>query len=533
MTAPRLLGTQGSARYALGVAAILGLALWHYWPTLHDGLFADDYVATAILDGHFAAPRSAYDLFNFAAGTPEDVRALRRLGSLPWWAPDDHRIAFLRPLSSALWHVDRALFGTNYGAYHAHSLLVFTALVVCVSWLYRRLFAGFSANVVLVATLCFALDESLRFPTLWLSNRGGMYALLLGVLALHAHISWRQTARLQYAFASALALGVGLLFGEWALPLVAYIAAYELIMQRTSMRARLLALLPSFVPSAVFLVLRSALHYGARGSGAYVDPGVDPLRFVQLLAHRVPVFFADMLWNVPAEWWDHGTPWRERVLQLWIFSPEIWVKLPDWHFFHVVLGVLGMLATLAGYVFCRRQLPMELRRCLHFLGLGGTAALVPVVGSFPSTRLTIAACIGLCPLFALVLHECALRLQTLTKGAGPPWTWQPGRLARSGCLAAVFGLGVYTQVYTPLQGDVQGQLDHYATTLEWVRSAELDPARVHEQRVVLLAGAEFTTTFFFSYIWAHAGLPLPRSYYPISSAPCAHFLRRTADDELM
>src|SRR4051794_26224774 len=94
---------------------ILALLLWFYAPSLHDGLFADDYVAMAIMEGKFAAPRKLLDLFNFADGTTEDVRTLRRLGSLPWWAPDDFRIAFLRPLSSAAWYFDRWAFGSHYG----------------------------------------------------------------------------------------------------------------------------------------------------------------------------------------------------------------------------------------------------------------------------------------------------------------------------------------------------------------------------------------------------------------------------------
>src|SRR5882672_4336083 len=87
--------------YAAAVAASIALGTWLFWPTLDVGLFADDYTAAAMADGRFAAPRGAFDLFNFAGGRSTDVAALRRLGSIPWWAPDNFRVSFLRPLSSA------------------------------------------------------------------------------------------------------------------------------------------------------------------------------------------------------------------------------------------------------------------------------------------------------------------------------------------------------------------------------------------------------------------------------------------------
>ena len=54
-----------------------------------------------------------------------------------------------------------------------------------------------------------------------------------------------------------------------------------------------------------------------------------------------------------------------------------------------------------------------------------------------------------------------------------------------------------------------------------------------EQRVFLLAGGEFTTSFFFAYIWASHDRPLPRSYYPITVSPNAHYVQRPRDNELV
>ena len=519
-----MLSVRPQRAYMLGLGFILALLLWFYAPTLHDGLFADDYVAVAIMEGKFAAPRQVLDLFNFANGTKEDVYALRRLGSLPWWAPDDYRIAFLRPLSSAAWYFDHWLFGRNYGGYHAHSLAVFFALVLSVSFLYRRLFP---AGVALFATLVFAVDDSLQFPVLWLSNRGGLYALLFGSLALHAHLTLREQNKPAYALWSALAVSVGLLFGEWAIPMIGYVVAYELVAARGPLRQRALALLPTFVPTLLFLVARAYFQYGARGSGAYVDPGVDPVRFWLSVTHRVPVFFADMVWNVPSDWWDHGTPWRDRILSLWLFRPEIWVRFPDWHFFQLLLGALAMLALGLAFRFYRKGLTADEQRNVRFLLLGAVAALVPVVGSFPSSRLTIAAFMGLAPAFALFMRELARRLRALQ--LSPSF----GFATRFVAYAAGVAMVVHFQLYSPLQADVQAQVNHYATTGQWAQAAELDVSKLPEQRVFMVSGSEFTTTFFFSYIWSQVGYPLPKSYYPITACPCANLVTRSGPNELV
>jgi hypothetical protein len=499
----------------------LGLTLYLFWPSLREGLFADDYIAMSMLDGKFGAARAPLDLFNFAGGTPEDVNRLRQLGSIPWWAPDDFRVSFLRPLSSALWHLDRALFGQSYAYYHAHSLLVFSLLVIATALLYRGLFPGLIAALALVI---FAVDDSHQFPVLWLSNRGGIYASLCGVLALLAHLRWRERGQRGYAYLSAAAIAIGFLFGEWALPMLAYILAFELLGARGAVRSRLWALLPSAILTVVFLGVRAHLQYGARGSGAYIDPGVDPIRFLLTACHRVPIFMADMMWNVPAEWWDQGSPpWRDELLSYGLFPPSVWVKLPDWRLWHITLGALACAALGLGYRFCRPGLSESENRHLRWLVLGSLGALMPVVGSFPSTRLTIASFLGIAPLLACVFREVARRLRAATRV-------QPLRFAAY--YLVILGL-VHIQFVAPLQTDIQARVNWFTTTSNWVLAAELDPARAAEQRVFLLSGYEFTTTFYFAYIWSLHGLPRPRRYYPLTASPIAHFIERSADNELV
>jgi hypothetical protein len=507
------------AGYAAALVATLGFGCWRFAPTLDLGLAADDYMAVAVVDGSFAAPRSALDAFNFAGGTVEDVTATQRLGSIPWFAPPELRFAFMRPLSSALWSFDRAVFGRELWAYHAHSIAVWALLALAASALYRRLLP---LSAAAVATAIFALDQSQHMPVLWLCNRGALYGLLLGVLALHAHLRWREQGTRWAPWAIVLCTTLAVLFGEWALAMLSYVFAYEAVARRGPLRERALALLPTAVPTGLFMAARAWLGYGVHGSGTYVDPGAEPLQFLLLLGHRIPVLIADALFDLPAAWWDHGSPLRDRLLASELFSPTAWMALPQWRVYHALLGLAACAALVVAARALARALPEDERRQLRWLLLGAVLALVPVAGSFPSTRLTLAAMFGFAPAFALALRELGRVLLR-------------ARL-RLPAFLALYSLAIaiaMLQLVSPLRGNMRGTIDGFAITRQWVLGAELDPRRVAEQRVFLLLSSEFVSTVFFAYTWGQHGRPLPRSLYPVSMAPVAHDIERTAPNELV
>ena len=504
----------------LGATLLAGLALFS--PSLSQGMFADDFVATAMLDGTFAAPRGPLDLFNFASGEPDDVALLKRMGSVPWWAPDDFRVSFMRPLSSALWHVDRALFGSWYTGYHLHSLFAWVLLACAAALLYR---AVLPLSVGLIALPMFALDHSLHFATTWLSNRGGLYATAVGTLAMVCHLRARERGRAGWLALSALLWAIALAFGEWAFPMLAYALAYELFSPppASTMRARALALAPAVTLGVAFLVARAKLGYGATGSGAYVDPADETGKFLLALVGRVPVFIADMLFNVQSSWWDHGSPWRQTMLELDIVSPRTWMSAPGWRFFHSAIALAACVLAIALHRWLVRPLPERERQRITFLIAGGLLSLVPVVGSFPSTRLTMAAFLGFAPLIALTLRALIVRAYAACTRSAP----------RAALAYAGAWLIALMHVVDPLAQPIGPMIDHHRTTVKWVDRAPLDDRTVGEQHVYLLASSEFTTTFFFAYIWAALGHPSPKTLEPLTTAPHALEIARTGPRSLL
>jgi len=500
--------------YAVLVALSIGAGLWVLSPTVDAGAISDDFLFTAMLEGEFAAPRSPLDLFNFANGSPEDVRALRRWGSVPWWAPDDFRISMLRPLSSALFAFDHAVWPGAYRAHHLHSLAWWVLLIAAVAALYRRLLPW---PVAALALWTFALDRCHHGPALWLANRGGLSAIAIGVLGVLLHVRWREGAG-RGPWASTACFALALAFGEWVFPIYAYLAAYELLGQRGPWQRRALALLPSTGAAVIFVAVRSALGYGATGSGVYVDPAGEPLRFVLFLAQRVPLLLGDMVLDIPAHWWDLGTPWRNRLLGLEVFSPNAWVELPGWRSVQIVLGVAAGAVAVALARWTLRRVPEGERRTLTWLLLGALLSLVPVVASFPSTRLTLGAFIGLAPAIAATVRELAL------------WLLRPMSLPRFlvgwTLLYAIAAL----HLLSPLGLEHRGGVHFLRGSEAWVRGAQLDRDRIARQRVYLVTSMEFATTFYFPYMWRADGSPMPRSFYPLSAARHAMQLERVAED---
>ena len=102
-------------------AALLALLLSS--PALFAGLILDDHYLRLVFTKSRVFPHlaSASDPFRFVPGDPVQTAELRELGVLPWYAPDQIRIAFFRPLSTLTHRLDYALWPDFAPAMHAHS----------------------------------------------------------------------------------------------------------------------------------------------------------------------------------------------------------------------------------------------------------------------------------------------------------------------------------------------------------------------------------------------------------------------------
>jgi hypothetical protein len=282
------------------------------------------------------------DLFVFA-GDPEANARMVDVGVLPWWTTPELRIAFFRPLAALTLWLDYRLWPDSASLMHAHNLLWVALCVGAGTLLYRRIFASDSPAVAGVAACLFAIDSARGAPMASLATRNALVALFFGILAVLAHVRWRQD--------------------RWR---PGGVVAPALL------ASALLRYLPVLI---LWRLLYVGMGYGVRAPSAYVDPAADPLRFIGALFQRGPVLLLG--------------EWIDLDLMMWLLGAgrRLWLAGA------VAAAVLGIFL-----------LPLLRRdRIARFWSLGMLLSLVPICVPMPNARYLIFTGVGAAGLLAQLL----------------------------------------------------------------------------------------------------------------------------------
>lgn len=368
------LRTQGY-RIALILAATVAL------PGLIFGLFIDDYVHLLSLMGRMPVTRPPFDLFLFAPGDPEVMRRFLDVVQFPWFTDPEVKIHFFRPLSSWLMYMDYALFGEQFWAYHLHSLLWYVGLCGAAALLYRRLLP---LSLAIPALLLFVLDEGHMIPTYWWSNRNALVSALPALLALLAHIQWRDSGQHRYLCGALFLLALGFLGSEGALAVTAYFGAYELFGRTGPWRGCILALVPAALLSVAYLLAYKVAGFGVAHSGIYLDPMAEPLNFLREGPGRLVMLIASQMANVPVE---------GGVLEAALETPLLIASLC------ATLLVAGLL-----YWSWPSLAPAE-KQVVRWLLIGALLSAAPSLATFPSSRLLLLPSLGGAVAVAVILRH--------------------------------------------------------------------------------------------------------------------------------
>lgn len=362
-------------RWAALLAVLVAL------PGLQVGFLIDDWAHAAAISGKLPLHPGPLQLYDFGDGDAVRMRAHQDIG-YPWFAVPTLKVRFFRPMSSLLTYVDHRFLGDSPVLPHAVSILCYALVVAAVAALaLRALGPGLGA----LAAALYALDDAHAMPALWLANRNALVAAGPVLWGLVAWLRYREDGWQPGRWWALLGFAVGLCGGETALSAMALPLSYELLggpNAGASLRARLQAMLPVFGLVVVYAIVYKALGYGARHSGAYIDPVQDTWMYLQAAALRIPGLLGVMVANVPI---------------------EITVALPGSALWFGVFGVVGALAVVALMPATWQTLDADARRHLRWLVTGSALALVPVAATFPSGRLLTVASVG----GALVL-ACAI-----------------------------------------------------------------------------------------------------------------------------
>lgn len=366
------------------VIAVIGIVL--VLPSLSNRLVLDDHVLALLLreeSGIRGLRSHPLDLFTFTTGDPKLNHDLMDEGALlPWWSDPKHLNAFLRPLSSLTHWLDFRLWPNSALLMHVHSILWYGALLLVVAYLYRSIAPQARSSALLsgFAFLLFALDDAHGSTVGWIANRNALVAATFALLALGVHHEFRSRQWRPGFYLGPLLFACGLLAGETALAVFGFLLAYALFVDRDTIAKSAISLWGFVLVLLCWLAVHKGLDRGSFGSGAYHDPGREPVAFFLALCRNLPVLLSAQLGIPTADLVFWGPPWMFRPL--------------------LILSI----ATVAVVLWLAWPL---LRSDAHsrFWALGTILAAVPVSASVPGERLLLVISVGASPLIAGIVHQ--------------------------------------------------------------------------------------------------------------------------------
>jgi hypothetical protein len=441
-------------------------------------------------------PAALMNLFSWI-GPEVDCAKLIDYGIAPWWTSDGLAQSFWRPLAALTHWVDYHLWPESAALMHAHSLLWFGAAILVVTLLFRQLIEP--AWIAGLAALLYTLDENYYFPVAWIANRNVLLSLFFAILALLAHHRWRRHNSRVSAALSPFCLLLSLLSAEAGIATVAYLAAYALFLDRGSWAQRALSLIPSAIVAGGWRLTYNFLGYGAYGSGLYVDPGREPLRFAAAVLEGGPI----LLWG---QW---GGP-----------PPEAYNYLSE---LGQILSWISALVFLSTILIILLPL-LRKDRVARFWGTGMLLSVVPSCSmGFTMGRL----------LFFVGLGAMGLSAQFIG-GLFEKQEWLPNsrvwRIAGWGlCLILIT---LHMVVTVPSRFIVPSVVSFFYANAESNLQVDTDPGIANQDLIIVNAPSPFDFIYF-SLLRAEQAAPLPRATRILAPGFTPFEIVRTGEETIL
>jgi hypothetical protein len=424
---------------------VLALGIAFAAPTLWAGWGVEDDVMHRAKLLSASLPEALTGLYVFL--DPNGSTQLVGLDTVPWWALDAVRVSFFRPLAALTLWLDYQLWPNSAVLMHAHSALWYGGACALATLLYRRVMGR--TLVGGLAAFLFAVCATHLNCVVSLAARNAVLALFFGLLTLVFHDRWRRGGwRAGGAFAL-LGLALALLSAEAGLATTAYLGAYALCLERGRWYRRLGSLVPYGIVVVAWRAAYQVMGYGAWGSGFYLDPLRDPLRFAAAVLERGPVLLMS-LWSLP--------------------DPGIYAILSVW------AGRVFWLAAVLFMAFVGAMLFPLLRknRAARFWGLGMLLAVIPACAiSMPTGRLLVFVSVGAMGLMAQFIGGLLER---------SAWLPAHGAWRVPATALTVFLVGLHAVVFPALLPCVQTFMEPFVSTV-----TDLGPLPgVEDQQVVIV-----------------------------------------------
>ncbi len=486
----RLASTQFT-RYLVVVGFLLCV------PALFHGFEVDDRLHRigALGRGSLAfLGRSPTNLFTFLNGNLDDTKSLMDMGVATWWTEPTARLAFFRPISSLLLWADHQFIKHPF-LIHLHSVLWYLGTIAVAIALYRRFIR--EAWVAGLAGWMFAVDHTHGLPAAWIAQRNTLITGLFGLLTLYFHDrSRRDEGRAREALWASLCFGLALFSAEASLAIVPYLFAHAWTFDRRRWHRALLPFAPTFL---LWLLIYKIGHYGAHGSGLYIDPGDAPISYLANVLRHGPILLATEL----------GMPGGDFYAFLPLYAKAIMITLAT-----VVFGL---------YLAAIRPL-FRTDPATQFFVLGGSLAILPSCATIPSSRLTFLASFGLLGALAQLVAAWRDRDSWFPKSGLARWCTMPVVLWAG--LGHVF-LSPFAFFFS------MHQMTIFENIVERLANGLPSDATLESQRVIVVNPPEPVFVAYVMITRNDDGRPAPNKMFSLSSGVRAMSLTRTGESTVV
>lgn len=351
-------------------------------PSLRIGFNLDDYLHRAMylsIPGFEGLQSHPLNPFSFYDGSPSHVHWMVVRGFGAWWTHPELRVVFWRPFTALTHALDYALWPNSPALMHAHNLLWFGALIGMASALYRR-WLGLTP-AALLASLLYAIDDAHGFAVGWIANRNALIATTFGLSALYCWDRARRDGWRMGDVLTPLLLGLALLSGEFGLATGAWLVAHTVVLDSGPWYDRLKRLLPSGLVMGCWAVLYILQGSGTHGSASYINPILDPLRYLSAVLERIPILLQGLLMAPPAD-------------AVFLLPPgSVWILS--------VMGIGTIVLALLAFIPLLKQ-----ERTARFFALGSVLSLLPICATLPMDRLLFFVGLGGMGLLSLFILAC-------------------------------------------------------------------------------------------------------------------------------
>ena len=341
---------------------------------------ADDFIQLGILE--HVSPCTwigPTNLYTISDGDPVHVGIMKNAGAFPWFFGREFKMAFFRPLSSALLALDHVFFGLNPVGYRIHGILWFLLLVLGFGSLLRSILPESLTRLALIVFTISGIHGILC----WTATRHIVIAAAVCMLGVSCHVRWRAGGWRPGRFLSIACFALSLTASEAAIGMVIYLLAYEAFGAPGRRKECLKACLPITVVISLYLVLYALFKFGASGGSGYINPLQEPLTFLIQLPVRLVVLMGAMLAGGNAD--------------LWVLRPHLRPVM-----FGAGMFFVAVFAMLLRAVWAR--ISTEERQAARWLTAGSLASAIPFTGTPIGSRCLVVPFIGGSVVIALVLH---------------------------------------------------------------------------------------------------------------------------------